>query len=139
MKRRLSWFTVIAAIFLAAVTAVSQEPKNEPTQDVKAFMRVKLVHSQKALEGLMLENYDAVARHAQQMALLSQDASWNVIETPEYYERSADFRRVVGELKQAADRKNGDSAALAYMGVTLKCIECHRYIRQVQQVPANND
>ncbi len=135
MNQRLAWSAALAAIVVAAVSTGGQERKNQAPQDVKAFMRVKLLHSQKVLEGLTLENFDAISRHAQQMALLSQDASWNVIETPEYYERSADFRRVTSELKQAADDKNLDRAALAYMGVTLKCIECHRYVRQVQHAP----
>jgi hypothetical protein len=134
MKARLTVSVFAAALVIAAVAAFSQETENGAPKDVKQFMRVKLVHSQKVLEGLTLENFDAVSKHAQQMALMSQDASWNVIQTPEYYERSADFRRSVVELKSAADKKNLDGAALAYMGVTLKCIECHRYLRQMQHV-----
>jgi cytochrome c556 len=134
MKRRFTVSAAAAAIVIAAIAAFSQERPVENPKDVKLFMRAKLVHSQKVLEGLTLENFDAVSKHAQQMALMSQDASWDVLQTQEYYERSADFRRSIGELKNAADKKNLDGAALAYMGVTLKCIECHRYLRQVQHV-----
>jgi hypothetical protein len=123
---------MVAGILVFAVAA-GQEPDDTP-KDIKAFMRVKLIHSQHVLEGLTLEDFDAVARGAQQMALLSQDASWNVIQTPEYYERSADFRRSIDELKSAAQKKNLDGAALAHMSVTLKCIECHRYVRRIQHV-----
>lgn len=137
MRRLLTRGVVIVACMAVLATVIGQEPKEEEgTKDVKAFMRTKLVHSQRVLEGLTLEDFDAISRHAQQMALLSQDASWNVLETQEYYERSADFRRSVQELKSAAQKKNLDGAALAYMGVTLKCIECHRYLRQVQHVEA---
>jgi cytochrome c556 len=121
-----------AAAFVAR--ALAQDPKE--VKDVKAFMRAKLTYAQKSLEGLTLEDFQAIERNAQQMALLSQDASWNVIETREYYERSAEFRRNVQELQAAAHKKNLDGAALAYMAVTLKCIECHRYIRAVQHVEA---
>jgi hypothetical protein len=122
----------LAAILAAA--AFAQMP--DDGKDVKKFMRAKLVHSQRVLEGLTLENFEAIEKGAQQMSLLSMDASWNVLETEEYYERSADFRRAVEELQSAAHRKNLDGAALAYMGVTLKCIECHRYVRAVQHVEA---
>jgi hypothetical protein len=132
MKQR-TLITVAAGLLIAGVSALSQERNDDAPKDVKLFMRAKLVHSEKILEGLALENFDAVSRHAQKLALMSSDASWNVIEAPEYYERSADFRRSAMELKSAADKKNLDGAALAYMGVTLKCIECHRYLRQVQQ------
>jgi hypothetical protein len=129
-------FAVAAFVFAGVLvaSAVSQEKNGSDPKDVKMFMRAKLVHSQRVLEGLTLEDFDSVVKHAQQMSLLSQDASWNVIETQEYYERSADFRRSLDDLKAAAQKKNLDGAALGYMGVTLKCIECHRYLRQVQHV-----
>jgi cytochrome c556 len=125
---------VLAGVFV--VSAVSQEKNGSDPKDVKVFMRAKLVHSQKVLEGLTLEDFGSIVKHAQQLSLLSQDASWNVIETQEYYERSADFRRSLDDLKAAAQQKNLDGAALGYMGVTLKCIECHRYLRTVQHVEA---
>jgi hypothetical protein len=141
MKRSLA-LTVIAIIVAASAligfsfSAVSQESQGQAPKDVKAFMRVKLLHSQRVLEGLTLEDFGAIVTHAQQMALMSQDASWNVIKAPEYYERSADFRRAVDDLKTAAQKKNLDGAGLAYMGVTLKCIECHRYLRRIEHVEA---
>ena len=129
--RRLLLIALPFGTFFVAA-AFAQDP--EEVKDVKRFMRGKLTYSQQALEGLTLENFGAIEKSAQQMALLSMDASWNVLETEEYYERSADFRRSVQELQSAAHKKNLDGAALAYMGVTLKCIECHRYVRAVQHV-----
>jgi hypothetical protein len=134
MRLRFATVAVLAVLVAASVSAISQEAEDVSRKDVKPFMRAKLVHSQKVLEGLTLENFDAVSKHAQQMALMSNDASWNVIQSEEYYERSADFRRSISELKSAADKKNLDGASLAYMSVTLKCIECHRYLRKVQHV-----
>jgi cytochrome c556 len=135
MNRLLVMIALLGAAALAA-RGLAQDP--DEVKDVKKFMRAKLTYSQEALEGLTLENFTAIERNAQQMALLSQDASWNVLETMEYYERSADFRRSVQELQAAARNKNLDGAALAYMGVTLKCIECHRYVRAVQHVDAES-
>ncbi len=97
-------------------------------------MRVKLMHSQKVLEGLTTENFDLIAKHAQDLTLLSQDASWRVLMTGEYAERSIDFRRATLELTKAGKEKNLDGATLAYVNVTLKCVECHKYVRSVRQV-----
>jgi hypothetical protein len=134
--KRLFALAAIIVVGVFVVSATSQEKNGDSPKDVKTFMRAKLVHSQKVLEGLTLEDFDSIVKHTQQLSLLSQDASWNVIATPEYYERSADFRRSLDDLKAAARKRNLDGAALGYVGVTLKCIECHRYVRTVQHVEA---
>ena len=43
---------------------------------VSEFMRAKLTHSQRVLEGLTIEDFDLIAKHAQEMSLLSQAATW---------------------------------------------------------------
>lgn len=104
----------------------------EPREDnVRKFMRVKLTHSQKVLEGLALENYQIIAKHAQEMSLLSQATIWQVLQTPQYVRLSGDFRVACDDLKKAADAEKLDEAALAYVDVTLKCIKCHKYVRSV--------
>ncbi len=137
-KNRLSLSIALlgAAALAAAVTTVAPAQDPKEIKEVGAFMSAKLTYAHQVLEGLTLEDFTAIERSAQQMALLSQDASWNVLETAEYYQRSTDFRRSAQELAAAARKKNLDGAALAYMGVTLKCIECHRYVRAVQHVDA---
>ena len=111
---------------LATAQEVAQQEDN-----VSKFMRVKLQHSQKVLEGLTLENYQVIAKHAQEMSLLSQATVWQVLQTPQYVRLSADFRIACDDLKKAADGKKLDAAALAYVDVTLKCIKCHKYVRSV--------
>ncbi len=104
------------------------------------FMRAKLMQSQKVLEGLVREDYDAIAKHSQEMSLLSQASNWQVLQTPEYRERSTEFRRSVDALTEAGKNKNLDGAALAYVEVTMKCVTCHKYVRRVKmaKVDAKN-
>ena len=120
-----------AAIVLAAASgqALSQE-----SDKVAIFMRAKLEHSQKVLEGLTLEDFDKIAKHAQEMSLLSQAATWQVLQTPEYHDRSVEFRRSVDAITEAARKKNLEGAALAYMDATMKCVSCHKYVRKVKMV-----
>ena len=108
----------------------AEQPKG--TDDVGAFMQVKLTHSQAVLEGLTTEDYGQIAKHPQALSLLSMEASWNVLQSPQYAQRSADFRRAVNAMTQAAEKKNLDGATLAFVEVTLKCVECHKYVRSVQ-------
>lgn len=102
-------------------------------ENVKTFMRAKLTHSQKALEGLTTEDFGSIEKGAQQLSLLSLAAQWRVIQTPEYARRSAEFRREVDALKKAAAERKLDSATLSYVKVTMNCIECHKYVRSVRE------
>jgi len=121
------WGCSISAGLLAAAL-VAQEPAPKP-DDVADFMRAKLGHSQRVLEGLALEDYDLIARGAQELALASQASSWQVLQTEEYARQSAEFRRSCDSLRTTAKAKNLDGAALAWMEVTMKCIQCHKYVR----------
>ena len=99
---------------------------------VSVFMRAKLLNSQKIIEGLATEDFDLIAKNAQQMSLLSLAEDWQVLETPEYNQHSMEFRRIADALTDAAKKKNLDGAALHYVDVTLKCVNCHKYVRKVK-------
>jgi len=114
-------------LIAAAGYARSQQPDN-----VEAFMRAKLKHSQDVLEGLTTEDFEMISKGAGQMEVLSQEAAWQVLQTPEYRQQSLEFRRATKELKEAAEKENLDAAALAYVDVTMKCVKCHQYVRNVR-------
>jgi len=98
----------------------------------RTFMRAKLSHAQKILEGLATEDFEGIAKHARTLALLSQETDWNVLQTPEYRRLSEDFRRYTDSLAKAAEAKNLDGATLAYFSVAMNCVECHKHVRNVQ-------
>jgi cytochrome c556 len=105
---------------------------DEQSAAERDFMRRKLSHSQKILEGLVIEDFDLMAKNAQQLSLLSLDASWQVVESMEYSQQSLEFRRAADSLTAAAKKKNLDGAALAYVEVTMKCVNCHKYVRDTR-------
>ena len=116
-----------ALVLLGWLTAHAGEPAGPRPDDVGPFMRAKLAHAQDVLAGLALEDYDAIARAAQELSLASQASSWQVLQTAEYARQSGEFRRSCESLKTAAREKNLDAATLAWMEVTMKCVQCHRY------------
>ena len=118
-------FLVLATWSAMAVTA-------PPVNNVREFMRKKLVHSQKVLEGITTDDLETVAKHSQDLSLLSQAATWQVLQTPEYLQHSIEFRRAADALTEAAKKRNADGAALAYLDVTMKCVTCHKYVRGVR-------
>jgi len=128
-------FKSIAVVLAAACLLVpgeAQEPPAVRPDAVADFMRAKLAHSQDVLEGLTLEDYDKIARGAQELALASQASSWQVLQTEDYARQSAEFRRSCDSLRNAAKAHNLDGAALAWMEVTMKCVQCHKYVRGQQ-------
>jgi hypothetical protein len=123
---------LVVAALIGSQAAVAQDAAAPKADDVGPFMRAKLAHAQDVLAGLALEDYDAIARGAQELALASQAASWQVLQTAEYARQSAEFRRSCETLKKTAKEGNLDGAALAWMEVTMKCVQCHKYVRDEQ-------
>ena len=119
---------------IVAVGAVAfQGLHAAPPNDVAGFMRLKLPHAQKILEGIALEDYPLIAKSANELSLLSRETNWEVLQTPEYLAYSNEFRRATDAVSRAAKEKDIDGAALAYMDMTLKCVSCHKYVRDVRK------
>lgn len=123
---------VIAVLAFAVPRGESQQPNK-----VGEFMRVKLRHSQKVLEGLATEDFTMIAKNAQEISLLSHAEAWNVFQTEEYAKQSDEFRRTADALTKAAKDKNLDEATLKYVDLTMKCINCHKYMRKVRLTDAS--
>ena len=129
---------ISAAALIVALLWVGLARTAPPqVNDVKDFMRAKLAHSQKVLEGLTLEDFDLIAKNSQEMNLLSKATNWQVLQTQEYLRQSQDFQHATEALTEAAKKKNLDGAALAYVEVTMKCINCHKYVRGVRAAKLN--
>jgi len=143
-RARWGWLAVVAAMAAAAVAITALPPSAAPPaadtpavepDKVGVFMRAKLGHGQKVLEGLTVEDYDLIEKGAHDLALASQDSSWQVLQTEDYARQSDDFRRSCNALRAAAKARNLDGAALAWMEVTMKCIQCHKYVRDTRREP----
>jgi hypothetical protein len=127
MKRKMTW-CVMALAMLVGLTQGDAAPKS----NLSDFMRVKLRHSQDVVEGLVLADFEEVEKNAQNMSLLSLAETWQVLQTPQYVEYSKKFRAAADALAEAARKKNLDKATEAYNVVTLRCVECHKYVRDVR-------
>ncbi len=130
MKRTESFLLAVAIVLANCALAprVTAQESKLPLE-TRNFMRGKLAHSQKILEGITTDNFDLVIKHAQEMSLLSMESQWNVLRTQQYVDESAEFRHSLQRLTEAAQQKKIDAAALSYVDVTLKCVHCHKYVR----------
>ena len=128
MKR---WMT-IGVLGLASVWGLARGGYGEPREALQDFMRVKLKDSQNVLEGLVLDDFDKIAKNSQDMSLLTLAETWQVLNTPQYVEYSRKFRNATDTLTEMAKKRNLEGATMAYNLVTVKCVECHKYVRDVR-------
>ena len=84
--------------------------------------------NQKIVEGLTTKNYEMIEQGALEVKLLVKGQHWFVIDTPEYKRFSREMEHSAQQLQTAAKQKNMDAAALRYFGMTMSCLDCHRYI-----------
>jgi len=121
---------LILALLLAAgagLTVALAQPKR--SRATKEFMRDKLELSQKVLEGIATEDYDLIIAKGTKLSAMSKEASWQMFENPDYDQQSITFRRHVNSLVKAARDKNLDAATLAYVRMTMSCVDCHKLVR----------
>jgi hypothetical protein len=100
------------------------------------FMRQKLEYAKNVLEGLSLEKYDQIEKNGRALKLLSQAAEWEVPMIPnatDYVSQTTEFQRSADELVKQAKANNIDGATLAYVRMTISCVQCHKYVRFAAQ------
>lgn len=135
---RISLLVAFVCVQLATVAFAQEKPKpkknlmDENEQTISKFMRAKLTHSQKLIEALALEDYEAMAKSSQEMSLLTLAEQWQVLQTVDYLHESTAFRRSADAMTNAAKKKNLDGAALAYVEMTMQCVKCHKMVRHAK-------
>jgi cytochrome c556 len=117
----------VALALLAFAPAGPTQPKTPVS--TKEFMREKLQHSQKLLAALATEDFFTLEREGQRLSAMTTEASWEAFQNPDYAQYSANFRKQANSLVKAAKSKNVDSATLAYVSMTMSCVECHKFVR----------
>ncbi len=105
-----------------------EQPKKTPIQ---LFMRKKLEATQKVMEGLAIEDYDLIAQGARQLRGISAAADFAVVKEALYTQHADEFRRIVDRMEKQAKEKRLDGAALSYMDMTMSCVECHKFVRNI--------
>jgi hypothetical protein len=138
MKKSLA--TLAALILITAPLAVQptrgddqqeQEKQQEKQKEKPAsiWMKMKLAATQNILAGLTKGDFDAIEKNASSMLFVDHLEKWLRADTPGYSMRLKEFEYANKSLKLAAHEKNIDGATIAYVQLTLSCVECHKLIR----------
>jgi hypothetical protein len=124
-----------AGIFVTVILpsgAADDAQKDRPQRGRNLIMQMKLGHAQKVLEGMAVQDFDLIAKNGEQLAVLSSKPDWKVFEAPAYLHYLEEFHRQADVMTQAAKEKNVDGATLAYVQMTMTCVNCHKYVRTVR-------
>jgi hypothetical protein len=124
--RHAFWFAVLALTTVLTTTGFAQSVA------LKRVMQQKLEHSQLILASVVTSNWAEMERHSRSLLDLTNDPAWIALKTPEYSKQSQAFVRAAEDLVDAARRKDGDAAPLAYVSMTLACVQCHRYVARAR-------
>lgn len=114
----------------AAVDVVATAPQDTESP-LSGFMHAKLDASNRILEGLVIDNMKKVKSGADALLQMSDAEQWRASNDMLYLQHSRTFRESVTALQEKAGRGSVDGVALAWMDVTLNCIRCHEWVRNV--------
>jgi cytochrome c556 len=125
--------TALATLTLIAATLALPTARGVDDQDqekkASLWMKQKLVASQNILAGLTKAEFDAIEKNAQSMLVVGYLEKWVRADTPGYQNLMREFEYANKSLTLAAREKNLDGATIAYMQLTISCVNCHKIVR----------
>lgn len=109
---------------------VAAQPRVIADDDVPAtLMQRKLQHAQGVLKGVVLEDYAMLSQNAAALSTLARQ-QWSKSPSDAYRAQLKIFQFASEELERLANEKNMDGAAVAYVQLSLSCVNCHRQLRK---------
>lgn len=116
-----------------AASLDKQNADNDDNADksLDKFMQKKLDSSSDILRGLMIEDFGLIERSADQLLDMSKAESWRASNDMMYLQHSNQFRNAVDELRTKSKKHSIDGASLAWVNVTMSCIQCHEWVRNI--------
>ena len=120
-------FVTIALLMIATIGNA-----NAQTTATARVMRQKLVDAQGVMAAVVTSNWGELDRRSKALAKATEDPAWLVLRTPEYAKQGEAFLRAVNDLVDAAASRDADGAPLAYVTLTMRCVQCHRYVARAR-------
>ena len=127
--------TNLAGVDYAAVTLKALKESQAVVPSLFALEAANVV-AKVELKGVVTEDFPLIKRSAEGLEKMSRQAEWEVFHLDEYNHFSAEFRRIARSMAKQAEQKNIDGAALAYVQLTMSCVECHKFTRGVRMADA---
>jgi hypothetical protein len=114
--------------------AVQKARPPQKESDVADLMQQKRELSHDVFDAIVMKDFKRIDKVARALTEISQAAVWRVIQTPRYFQYTADFQDATEKMAQKARDKNADGTTLAFTQMTLACIRCHDYMSEKKRV-----
>lgn len=131
----------LGAISLATAVRSTQARDNKEDGGLKvaqevtdSLMQQKLKHAQDLLSALSIGDYERMVTHSRELQRISLEARWSQPHSPAYAGYGDDFRNALERIAIAAEKQNIDGAVLNYVQVVLTCVQCHKVVREGQEL-----
>ena len=125
-------YAIPLALAVTLLPGAGLPGRAQPQKPLQKLMLAKLDSSKAILEGIALADYRKIQANAEKLIQISKTAEWVAYKTPRYELHSNEFRRAAESLIQKAEAKNLDGVTLAYFDLTMSCVRCHQYVREVR-------
>jgi len=125
---------LLSVLLVIPVGIAPDRGEAQGKEGLSKLMASKLKNSQRVLEGLAMASFDKITRAAEELIQLTKTEQWLVHKTPRYEVHSNEFRSAAETVVRKARAKNLDGAALAYFDMTMSCLRCHQYVRELRDV-----
>lgn len=76
-----------------------------------------------------MDDLKTVASGTQTLLKMPSEAKWRVTNDMMYRRYSTEFVQAVEELQKEAEENDIDGASMAWVNVTMKCLKCHKWVR----------
>ena len=115
-----------------------QQDEKPKDRRLSTFMQQKLNASNEILRGLMTDDLELVEENADKLLDMSREEKWRASNDMMYLQHSSQFGNAVDELREKAKDGSMDGASLAWINVTMSCIQCHNWVRNTIMVNDGN-
>lgn len=123
---------IVLGAFVVLTKASESRPKSNP--ELSAMMRLKLLSSEKIVEGLVSKDFRLITKGAEELTQICNATEWRAHEDQVYAHYRDDLRRTAKKIVVLADDTNLDGVAYSYMHSLSTCINCHSYCRDVLRI-----
>ncbi|HET9270095.1 MAG TPA: hypothetical protein VFO31_18095 [Vicinamibacterales bacterium] len=119
-------------VLTASVALVLAADLQAQTVALNRVMRQKLVDAQSVLAAVVTDNWRELDRGSRALIKATEDPAWMVLQSPEYTKQSQAFVFAVNDLVEVAARRDAEAAPLAYAALTMRCVQCHRFVARAR-------
>ena len=125
--RTIAMAGLVAVVVWSVITPPVRGAEEE--EKMSFWMKKKLEYTEGVLVGLTSEDYEAIGKNARSMNALGYFEKWVRAGSNEYRSQLKIFQNANERLIRMADEENLDGAVLAYVQLTLSCVNCHKLVR----------